>query len=181
MIAERFAVPSERPPTRERTAMKPVTAEVLVEAQPERVFQLFTDFEHAAERARAIESVEMLTHGPTRVGTRFRETRVMFGRRASETMEVAELEPGRGYVLTAESCGARYRTAVTFTPERGGAATRVRATFEGTPVSLMARLLTPLMGFMAKACARALEADCADLKAACEGRGPRADLVEHPG
>jgi uncharacterized protein YndB with AHSA1/START domain len=153
--------------------MKPVTAEVRIEAPLERVFHVCTDLEHAPGRLRGIKALEVLTPGPIGKGTRFRETRVMFGREASETMEIVEFQPGRGYTVTAQSCGARYRTEFAFAPESGGAATRMRVTFEGTPVSLAAKLMAPLTGFMVKACAKVLQADCADIKAACEGRSPQ--------
>jgi uncharacterized protein YndB with AHSA1/START domain len=149
--------------------MKPVIVETLIDAPPERVYQAFTDLEHGAERVRAIRKIEVLTPGPFGKGTRFRETRVMFGKEASETMEVVEHEHARRYVLAAESCGMRYRSVFEFEPERGGAATRVRIRMEATPVSLAAKLMAPLSGLMAKACAKALAADCADLKAVCEG------------
>lgn len=154
--------------------MKPIVVEVLVEAPVERTFQVFTDLEHAAERVRGIRKVELLTPGPFGKGTRFRETRVMFGKEAKETMEVVEHERDRGYALHAESSGSRYRMAFAFEPERGGAATRVRASFEATPVTLAAKLMAPLFGLMAGTCAKALRADCADLKASCEGREQRA-------
>lgn len=73
-----------------------------------RVFALFTDLEHAAQNIAAIQSLELLTPGPMRKGTRFRETRVMFGKQATEEMEVVDFVPGRSYSVAAESCGARY-------------------------------------------------------------------------
>lgn len=46
-------------------------------APRERVFDVCSSFEHAADRIAGIERVEMLTDGPMRVGTWFRETRIM--------------------------------------------------------------------------------------------------------
>src|SRR5690606_37390928 len=78
-----------------------------VNAPPATVFEMLTDLEGAPRRIPAIQKIEMLTPGPVGVGTRFRETRVMFGREASETMEFVAFEPGRSYTVTAFSCGTR--------------------------------------------------------------------------
>jgi carbon monoxide dehydrogenase subunit G len=148
--------------------MKSITTETRIDAPPARVFEVFTDLRRAAERIRGIEELEVLTAGPIGKGTRFRETRVMLGKKSSETMEIVDFQPGRSYAVTAQSCGARYLTTFNFEPDGGG--TRVRMTFGATPVSFAAKLMVPLLGFMAKSLEKMLAADCADLKAVCEGR-----------
>jgi len=87
---------------------------------PAQVFAAASDFAHAASRISGILRVEMLTEGPVGVGTRFRETRKMFGKEASEVMTVAEFEPPRRYVLTAESHGCRYRSEIRVEPDGAG-------------------------------------------------------------
>lgn len=42
-----------------------------------------------------IQRIEVLTPGPFAVGTRWRETRKMFGKEASETFTVTAIEPGK--------------------------------------------------------------------------------------
>ena len=148
--------------------MKPVIIEARIDAPPARVFEVFTDLAHAPDRVRGIKQLELLTSGPVGKGTRFRETRVMFGRQATETMEILDFQPGRAYSVGAESCGARYLSTFTFEPD--GAGTHVRMTFGATPVSFFAKLMVPMMSFMRKSCAKMIAADIDDLKAACEGR-----------
>lgn len=148
--------------------MKPITTEARIDAPPARVFEVFTDLARAAGRVQGIKRLELLTDGPVGKGTRFRETRVMFGREATETMEILDFQPGRAYSVGAQSCGSRYLSTFTFEPD--GAGTRVRMTFGATPLSFFAKLLAPAMGFMAKSCARMIAADFADLKAVCEKR-----------
>ena len=122
----------------------------VISASPERVFALFTDLAHAPDNIRAIKKLELLTPGPMCMGTRFRETRVMFGKEATEEMEVIELDPGRSYAVTASSCGTRYLTRFSFQPVPEG--TRVDLRFEATPVSFFAKLMMRPMGaLMAKA------------------------------
>ncbi|MBM3986179.1 MAG: SRPBCC family protein [Planctomycetes bacterium] len=147
--------------------MKPLTVSRSVPAPPERVFALLTDLDGAPGRIRNIRSVEKLVPGPLRVGTRWKETRLMFGREASEVMEALALEPGRRMEVGAESCGMRYRTVLEVARE--GAGTRVSMTFSGQPVTLAARLMAPLAGLMAGKLRQCLEEDLEDIGKAAAG------------
>ncbi len=148
--------------------MKSLTVSRLLPAPPERVFALLTDLDGAPGRIRGIKRIEKLVPGPVRVGTRWKETRVMLGREATETMEVTALEPGRRMEVGAQSCGMRYRTV--FEVAREGAGTRVSVTFSGEPVTLVAKLMAPLSGMMMGPVRKCVEADLADIeKAAAAG------------
>jgi carbon monoxide dehydrogenase subunit G len=139
-------------------------------AEPvEEVFALAADLGNAPGRIKGIKQVEFLTAGPVGVGTRFRETRVMFGKEASEVMEFVTFEPNRGYALAAESCGARYLTTFRFEPD--GAGTMVTVDFEAKPVSFFARLLSPLSRLMSGMVRKCLQQDLDDLKSAAESAG----------
>jgi hypothetical protein len=152
--------------------MKPLHVREHIEAPCEQVFARAADFARAPETITAIKKIEMLTPGPTRVGTRFRETRVMFGREATEEMEVVAFEPPRRIALGAESCGCRYHSELRFTPAAGGG-TDVEMTFVGTPLTLFAKIVGGLMlPLMKKAMVKACGQDLRDLKAAVES-GPR--------
>jgi uncharacterized protein YndB with AHSA1/START domain len=83
-------------------------------APRERVFAAFTDLEHAAENVAAIVRVEVLTDGPVGRGTRFRETRVMFRREATEELEITAFDPPQSYTVEADSCGTHWRTTFQF-------------------------------------------------------------------
>lgn len=138
-----------------------------IEAPVERVFGLASDFENAARTITAIQRIEMLTPGPVRIGTRFKETRRMFGREASEEMEVVAFEPPNRYVLLAKSHGCRYDSELTFTPS--GSGTEVEMRFEATPLSFMAKVMSVVMSpMMRKALVECVKKDLDDLKAAAE-------------
>lgn len=142
-----------------------------VNARPEHVFAIATDFASAPQRISGIKNMEMLTDGPVGLGTKFRETRIMFGRQATETMEVIDFQPGRSYTLAATNCGCQYRTVVSVRPSPSGS--EITFDFTGTPLTFGARLMTGLMGWMAKgACLKAIRKDLADLKAAAENSLP---------
>jgi uncharacterized protein YndB with AHSA1/START domain len=122
-----------------------------VDAPPERVFALASNFPHAAEHVSGIARVEMLTEGPVGVGTRFRETRVMFGREATEEMEVTAFDPPRSYALGCENHGTRYHSEVRVVPcGDGETGCHLELDFEATPLTLPAKVMTFLMKPMMK-------------------------------
>ena len=139
-----------------------------IAAPADRVFELMTDLPNAAERIRGIDKVEILTDGPFGVGTRFRETRTMFGKQAVETMEVTEHDPAnRSYVLEASSHGCHYRTLCRAVPE--GAGTRAEFEMTAMALTLPAKILSTVMGPLMKgAVCKAVGQDLDDLKSAAE-------------
>jgi carbon monoxide dehydrogenase subunit G len=142
-----------------------------VQAPREEVFALSSDFARSPEFIRGIDKVQMLHEGTTAigvgVGTRFRETRIIFGREATEEMEVTAFDPPNRYVLEADSHGAHYVSELSFQEEAGG--TRVTLTFEAHPQTFFAKVMSfltkPMQKSMLKMCAQ----DLADLKKKAEG------------
>lgn len=75
------------------------TSEVRTQASPDRVFAAMTDPEAMSRWMPNLVGIEALSEGPLQVGSRFRETRRMFGREATEHFEVTGYEPDRRLVL----------------------------------------------------------------------------------
>ena len=73
--------------------MKPIVVSVDIDVPIDRVFSIATDLQNAPERIGGITKLEVLTDGPFGLGTRWRETRVMFGREATEVMWVTAFDP----------------------------------------------------------------------------------------
>jgi uncharacterized membrane protein len=146
-----------------------------IEAPRDAVFELFRDLEKAPRRVSGIERIEIL-EGPSMldVGTRWRETRKMFGKEADEVMWATQLVENTSYQVEAESRGTRYETEYTFEDTAGG--TRVSMTFRGTPISFPAKLMNVVGSLFAGTTRKMLHADLVDLKAACESQAnpPRA-------
>ncbi|SFN97408.1 SRPBCC family protein [Mycetocola miduiensis] len=140
---------------------------ISINADRKRVFAVFCDLDKAAANVSAITRIEVLT-GPSQLnlGTKWRETRTMFGKEATEEMWVTGYEQDVSYVAEAESRGTHYRSEYRFTPEGNG--TRVDMTFEGTPLTVGARLAGILGALFAGAARKALHQDLVDLKRACE-------------
>ena len=107
-------------------------------------------------------SVEKLTDGEFGVGTKFRETRKMFGKAAAEEFEVTALEPGKRLELYIDgSKGASrkgwYRFTYTFENDGDGTKMHMDGTIGGMGwfFSLMSKLMA---GTFKKAIAKDHEA-----------------------
>ena len=145
------------------------------ESPLEVTFELISDFEHAAEHIRAIRQLEVLTPGPVGVGTRFRETRKMFGKESSEEMEVTAFDAPHGYTVECDSCGSHCRAEYQLVADIAG--THIRLDFDVRPVSFMAKLFTPLSWLMLGSMKKMAATDLEDLKAVAEVRSK--ELAEH--
>ncbi|MFF0479278.1 SRPBCC family protein [Streptomyces sp. NPDC004284] len=149
-----------------------VVVERRVAASPGRVWESITDLRDMPRVLSGVDRVEVLTEGVFDVGTRWRETRRMLGKEATEEMTVTECEPPDRYVTVADSHGMHYVSELTLTPD-GTGATTLRMAFSARPAAgrapgPVARLLAR---FGAKAVARALTKDLSDIAAAVESRG----------
>ncbi|MBI5763500.1 MAG: SRPBCC family protein [Planctomycetes bacterium] len=133
-----------------------------VKADPVKTFDAFADFPRAAEMVRGIKRVELLTNGPVGKGTRFKETRIMFGKEATETMEVSAFERGKLYTLSCTSCGVAWSSTFRFTPDAGG--TRVDLEMVCKPLTFFAKLMSPLGKLMAGSMKKCIEGDINDVR-----------------
>jgi uncharacterized protein YndB with AHSA1/START domain len=143
--------------------------ERIVAASPAAVWGVLTDLDGAERNLTGVTKVERLGGPQYGVGTRWRETRRMFGTDATEEMEVAEVVPERSTVIDAESHGMRYRTAFTLTPRDG--ATLVEMTFHGEPASAswIRRVVGAITAPLGIAVSRkAMRQDLEDIAAAAE-------------
>ncbi|MFF7443954.1 SRPBCC family protein [Streptomyces sp. NPDC008122] len=149
-----------------------VVVERRVAASPGRVWEAITDLKDMPRVLSGVDRVEVLTPGGFDVGTRWRETRRMLGKEATEEMTVTECEPPDRYVTVADSHGMHYVSELTLTPD-GSGATTLRMAFSARPAGgrsagFAARVLAR---FGAKAVARALTKDLADIARTVESRG----------
>ena len=102
--------------------MPGVSVSAKMSASVDDVFRHSTNLSEWADMITDVVGVEILTDGEIGKGTRFRETRVVFGKEATEEMEITEFDPPHGFVLEAESCGTHYVTRHSFESTDDGAA-----------------------------------------------------------
>jgi hypothetical protein len=132
-----------------------------------RVFDVFSDLTQAQARVAGIKRLELLTSGPIAKGTRWRETRVMFGREATEEMVISDYAAPSFYEAAAESHGSKYCSRFDFVPDGDG--TQVTMTFRSTPRSVPAKIMTAVLGgAMKKSFEKLMRKDMEDLKAVAE-------------
>lgn len=134
------------------------------------VFSAYTDLERMAERIPGIQGVEVLTDGPVGVGTRFKETRIMFKREATEEMAFTAYDAPNGFTLECDSCGARFVSVHRFTDKDGG--TLVELDLSSKATSLGAKLFAPLGFLFSGTMKKAIQKDLDDMKAHVESRAP---------
>ena len=145
---------------------------ITMRAGVDEVFDICTDLRSAPERISGITKMEVLTDGPIRAGTRFRETRVMFKKEHTEEMEVTGFTPGKSYTVTSESCGCIYKSGFDFAPVEDG--TNVTFRMDARPFSIFAKIMTPLTSLMFGPMMRkCVGQDLADIKAFVEGKTSR--------
>jgi len=145
-----------------------IVVETDVAAPPEVVYDTVTDVRGWPRFIRAIESIELVGMEEVGIGTRFRETRTMFGRKATEEMTIRVMDRPRLFSHTAESHGTSYLGEHRITPMPGGA--RLSILFEGRPVRLSAWLLLPLGLAFAGTVRRHLTGDLEDVRKEAERR-----------
>jgi len=148
-----------------------VTVERRVAAPAGRVWEALTDIEGSPRVISGIEHVEMLSEAPFGVGTRWRETRRVFGKEAIEEMYVTACEPPERYVVEADSRGVHYTSEFTLTPEEDDAGTTtVRLTLDSETEKkrLSGTMGKFLGGIGSKAVAKSLFKDLEDVAVSVE-------------
>jgi uncharacterized protein YndB with AHSA1/START domain len=146
--------------------MTTVTVATVVAAPVERVFDVFTDIEHGAERVSNIQKIEMLTVGGVRLGSRWVETRAVLGHQDSAEMEVTAFERNRTYTISHQKGGARIDAVFVFEPD--GDRTKVQIEFVLHSHGLPPGALAPVRWAIASKVRDVIGHDLEDLKAFIE-------------
>ncbi|MGW6918189.1 SRPBCC family protein [Kitasatospora sp. NPDC054939] len=138
-------------------------------APVERVWTAMTDLGSMPQRLSGVDAVEVLSSGPFGVGTRWRETRRMFGKSATEEMWVTACEVPQRYVAEADNSGMHYVSEFRLVETAPGRTT-VTMIFSARPQhGGKPPLLARLMGRLGtKAVAKAIAKDLADVAASVE-------------
>lgn len=101
--------------------MATVTVTQSVDADPAHLWALLTNLPARRWWLTAIDEIEVLTGGPFRVGTAWREIRTMAdGERVSEDFQVSSCEPGHCFVVSSPGAGADYQLTYRLTPIHTG-------------------------------------------------------------
>jgi uncharacterized membrane protein len=140
-----------------------IEEEITIKAPVSEVFKVFSDLKDIEKRIKGIDSIELLEGtAKMKVGTKWKETRTLYGKEATEVMWVTALRKDQYYRVEADSHGTHYVTNYTF--EENDGETLVRMVFSGEAYGRMARYMRLLTKLFDKSVRKALQADLVDLK-----------------
>lgn len=139
------------------------------------VFVTLADIVNWPRMIRAVRKIELLTPGPVRQGTRFRQVRTFFGRERAEEMEVQDFEPPRRLRVITQEKDVFYELDHLVDALHVGS--RISLIFRAASRNVAGKAVLPLMSSFIRINLRdELEEQLGDLAAAVHARaqgGPR--------
>jgi hypothetical protein len=119
---------------------------------PERVFEFISDSNNAPKIVPSVKSTVKLTEGPPRVGTRYRETRLINGKDESVDMEVKEYAAPEVYAMQNVTDGIETVYRYKLRPERRpeGAGTHIDLVCEVKAAGVKKLMLPLIASFLKK-------------------------------
>ena len=145
-----------------------ISVSTIINQPTDVVWATVSNIKNSANVISGIEKVEVLQE-PTQglIGLKWKETRTLFGKTATETMWITDEEPGKSYDVRAESHGAIYLSKLMVTNLNGHS--ELTMSFEGIAQTFGAKVLSAIFGRMAKkATQKALQKDLEDIKSHLE-------------
>lgn len=145
-----------------------ITVSTRVDAPRDVVWARATDFENCADFITGLDKTEVLEKPDSGiVGLKWRETRTMMGKEATETMWVTAARAPKHYDVEAGSHGCRYYSRISL--QEIGDATELTMHFRAEPETFMAKLLGNTIGRLFLGTTRKmLQQDIDDIKLAAE-------------
>ena len=134
------------------------------------MFDVYSDLRGATGNLSGVHHLEVLTDGPVAVGTRFRETRIHFGHKTSELLEVTAFDAPEMFQVECLSHGAHCTHIFRFSEQDGR--TRVDLDFNATPMTWFARVMSVFSFMMTGAMRKCSEQDLDDLQRLSEAQDP---------
>lgn len=141
-----------------------ISVDIEIASSREKVWAAITDIDNCADFITSIINLEILNKPEDNmVGLKWKETREMFGKEASETMWVTHAVENEYYCTRTESHGSVYNTKLSLN-ELGGN-TILTMTFSAEAQTTFVKLLSPIMGLMLNnSMKKALRKDLEDIK-----------------
>ena len=141
-----------------------VSVDIEIEKPKEAVWAAITDIENCDNYISAIVDLKILNKPENGlVGLKWQETRLMFGKQASETMWITESVENEFYCTRAESHGSVYISRLSLS--EAGNNTLLTMSFTGEAHTLLVKIVSACMGvFIKNSMKKALYKDLEDIK-----------------
>ncbi len=141
-----------------------VSVDIEIKRPKEVIWAAITDIENCSNIISSIIDVEILHKPVTGLdGLKWKETRLMFGKEASEIMWITELVDNEYYCTRAESHGSVYVTKMSVKETDGN--TLLSMTFSGEAQSFFVKMVSACMGVLIKkSMIKALRKDLEDIR-----------------
>lgn len=141
-----------------------VSQKVLIKQPVETVWKAITDFKNCTNFISSIKKIEVLEEPKeTLIGFKWKETREMFGKEATEIMWITEAVKNEYYQTRAESHGSIYISKLVV--QAKGDVTQLSMSFASSAQTIMAKIISRLMGFIIKSSVKkAMAQDLKDIK-----------------
>jgi uncharacterized protein YndB with AHSA1/START domain len=137
---------------------------VEIEKPIEDVWKAIVDFENCTNYISAIVDLKIIDKpADTLIGFKWKETRIMFGKEATETMWITDYAENDFYQTRAESHGSIYISRLSL--EHVGENTKLTMSFTAEAQKFFVKIMSVVMGFMMKgSMKKALVKDLNDIK-----------------
>ena len=140
-----------------------ISASTVIHTSQDNIWKIVTDIENAEKNISAISKINILEKPESGlVGLKWEETRIMFGKEATETMWITEAKDNEWYETMAHNCGCIYKSRVQLESLSEGV--KLTMTFQSTPQTFMAKLMSPLGILFSGMIRKAFEQDLRELK-----------------
>ena len=143
---------------------------VEIEKPLEDVWKTITDFKNCSNFIESIVKLEIIDEPKdTLIGFKWKETRVMFGKEATETMWITDYVENEYYQTRAESHGSIYLSKLSI--ERVEKHTKLTMSFSSEAQTFFVKIFSLAMGFVIKgSMKKALTKDLNDIKTHVESK-----------
>ena len=147
-----------------------LSVSVEIEKSIKDVWNAIIDFENCSNYINSIVDLEIIENPKdTLIGFKWKETRVMFGKEATETMWITDYVENNYYQTRAESHGSIYISRLSL--ERVRENTKLTMSFTAEAQTFPVKIISVCMGFIAKgSMKKALLKDLNDIKKHLESK-----------
>ena len=147
-----------------------LTIDIEIKAPKEKVWTVITDIENSVNTISGIEKIEILNKPKdTVVGLKWKETRTIFGKSATETMWITEATENNYYKTRAESNGAIYQTILKLSEKEN--TTFLTMEFSTEAITVRGKIMAFIFGRMLnKTMKKLIKKDLIDIKTTVENK-----------